>query len=390
MRYSLVLVGVMLLSTPVHEAEATKVLPTLRTKVRSFFVTPSNKPSRLQTLLLTAGMAALTCFSYPCVAVKANDTPLPLVKEEAAISEHHFEVAHTLVRIASTENGEAVLDRILRQWWDRHGGIGKLIRAALAVDDREPLAGMVAKLTQDEIAVGLQAGLLAAVETKQYRLVHTFYWVADRLTIDTVLQQVDEHQHEKIHRLLLAYKQRKLNLWLNEAAKQGNLEEMQLLLEQGANNLHKALQLALHANQTQAVSLLLKHGANPDAGLSFAANVGNRDQAALMLAKGATNHNYALRQAVTTNKVKIVKLLLEHGADPNEGLRKAARFNQPEMVKLLVQLGADELDTALHEAIAAYRPDTGMQTIELLLTLGAKTTQEDKHRLEKLRRLYPP
>ena len=79
--------------------------------------------------------------------------------------------------------------------------------------------------------------------------------------------------------------------------------------------------------------------------------------------------------------------LLKHGADPNVGLRHAIYNSNYAMTKLFLELGADDLDRALSEAINAYKPRVGMRIIDLLLSKGAKAQEEDKSRLEKLRRI---
>ncbi len=134
------------------------------------------------------------------------------------------------------------------------------------------------------------------------------------------------------------------------AARHGDVESARLLLAAGvdvdevAGNGASALVLAVHSGQSDLAAFMLDHGANADA-----------DGA------GYT----ALHAAVLRGDLRVVKALLEHGADPNPRLERgtpgrrasedwmlkaqyqsatpfwlAAHFREPEIMRALVDGGA--------------------------------------------------
>ena len=451
-RVVLFLVGVLLLSVPVVEAGGWQ---TLRAKVRSVW---GAKPARWQQFVAGAGMAALICLSSHCTATASVGVQLSGEKATVAapeVNNSHLRIMRALVHLERKEGGDAILDPILRQWWDKHGGVGKLIRAALVVDDREPLAGLLVKLTEDELAAGIHAGLLAAVKTGQSRIVSHLDWLADLDALNAAMQLAEKQGYAEIREQLVSYRQREINAALTKATEHGDLDEVKNLLTQGARTTSVTWREALRADKLEVVKLLLTNGARADTGLLLAAENGSLKQVKLMLAHGAKNHYYAMQRATMgshnkivehllahgtdpdagmfhaafTNNYQMVKLFLQHGADeldralgavnyyqqlgiqpstlknyvnsllvidlllakgadPNVGLRDAARANNYQMVKLFLQRGADDVDNALLIAINRFEPLTGMAIIDLLISKGAKAQEEDKVRLDKLRRIY--
>jgi hypothetical protein len=105
------------------------------------------------------------------------------------------------------------------------------------------------------------------------------------------------------------------------------------LLEHGAsktinNNNNKALTLSSFNGHTEIVRLLLEHGADPnmentngDTPLLISSNNGHTEISKLLLEHGADpnieNTNTPLNLAAVKGHTEIAKLLLEHGAEPN-------------------------------------------------------------------------
>jgi len=137
------------------------------------------------------------------------------------------------------------------------------------------------------------------------------------------------------------------------AAREGDLESTKLLVAAGANVNDtdawgvSATTLAAHSGFTDLVEFLLQKDANPNAAEA-----------------GFT----ALHNAIMRRDQRMVKALLEHGADPNAPLKTwtptrrssdddhfdpawvgaspfwlASRFPQPNLMRLLIQHGADPL-----------------------------------------------
>lgn len=122
---------------------------------------------------------------------------------------------------------------------------------------------------------------------------------------------------------------------INEAAKSGDLEQVQRLVVEGADVNAKttrnetSLMIASLAGQGEIVNYLLQRGADIDArnssGLSSlhaAAYAGRTDIVSLLVAKGAEVNDAANRFGVTPlhlaaeeNQIETVQELLSHGAD---------------------------------------------------------------------------
>lgn len=85
--------------------------------------------------------------------------------------------------------------------------------------------------------------------------------------------------------------------------------------------------------------LLLEHGANPDIGIKEAAAYSQMDMVELMLGSGA-DPTHALPDAARHGNADMVKLLLAHGADPASGIEEAVRGGRADIVALLRETGA--------------------------------------------------
>ena len=159
-----------------------------------------------------------------------------------------------------------------------------------------------------------------------------------------------------------------------EAVKAGNLDEVQRLLDQGADvdarqgDGATALHWAAHRNNLETASVLLASGA-----MVGAANELGATPLWLAAMNGATH---------------MVELLLETGADPNVTLKMgetplmtAARSGSLRTVELLLAYGADvnaseheRGQTALMWAVAQRHPDVVRLLVKRGADLGARTT----------------
>ena len=128
------------------------------------------------------------------------------------------------------------------------------------------------------------------------------------------------------------------------------------LLERGADPNGPAgeewtnLSIACSRGDAALVKLLLEHGAEPNDNDSLYHSVETRDGACtrLLLDHGATVvGTNALWHALDYDRIEPVRLLLEHGGDPNEASHWPAlhhavtRRRSPEFLRLLVEHGAD-------------------------------------------------
>lgn len=173
---------------------------------------------------------------------------------------------------------------------------------------------------------------------------------------------------------------------LLSASRGGRLEEVQHLLEAGANPDYRdppwgrsPLSQAAEYNETAVVSYLLDKGVNPDMldTKGYADDQDNTDKTPLMW-------------AAMTGAVGPFRVLLEHGADPNKGNRGrrkglrpihwAAENGRTEIIKILLERG---LEPDVHDYFqqtplfwAARRGH--LQAVALLLDHGADPSQASK------------
>jgi ankyrin repeat protein len=183
---------------------------------------------------------------------------------------------------------------------------------------------------------------------------------------------------------------------LSEAAFAGNEVKVRLLLAQGVkvdapSKRGCALDAAIAGNRASAVKLLLAAGADPNtmprrrgAPLSLAIHYGNPEIVRMLLSAGA-KVNYqkareyftALMEAINEDRIDIVRLLLDHGADPNKGADMMLPLQLAKslpMIQLLVAYHANVKaktrfwgDTPLFSQVQWHRS----ASVEYLLTHGA-------------------
>ncbi len=157
---------------------------------------------------------------------------------------------------------------------------------------------------------------------------------------------------------------------LHDAAKAGDVAQIQLLLDQGADinqssGFATPLYYAINGQHVEAAELLIERGADVNARST----------------PGAPLHAAAVKGLTS-----LVTLLLEHGADPNvrwlqlTPLHVAARNGRIEVVRTLLDHGADiNAATSLNEpALHLALEDGHAEVADLLLERGTKAPLVEK------------
>ena len=188
----------------------------------------------------------------------------------------------------------------------------------------------------------------------------------------------------------------------SESLRKGDVATVRTALDQGfpANTsydeqftpLHMILDVSLSPNlpdstRVQIISLLLEHGADPNkknkmqfSPLHFAAVYGPEGAADKLVAAGAnlnaktSSGTTPLAYAVLASRLEVVRLLLDHGADPN--VNQMTALDNKGMTPLhLAARGQPTVDTAGTES---YRPTPGQaEIIKSLLDKGADPSIRD-------------
>ncbi|GIO03543.1 hypothetical protein J5TS2_42110 [Brevibacillus halotolerans] len=166
---------------------------------------------------------------------------------------------------------------------------------------------------------------------------------------------------------------------LNTAIREGNLNEVQRLLDEGASPNIAAdygvgadavdvgnLSLAVNFNEDPVpmVKILLEAGADPledFPAMHDAVEKGNLEVVELLTQYGA-DVDSGLQSAVMFDQVDIVRLLLDHGADPNKGVMLARTTYNANMLKLLEEAGATIESRPRHETHPEdYKTEDGVR-----------------------------
>lgn len=138
-------------------------------------------------------------------------------------------------------------------------------------------------------------------------------------------------------------------------ATNGNIEEVELLLKQGANVSafnDEALQMSAKNGHTAIVIILLEHGANlhacNDYALRWGARNGHREIVDALLERGANVRlcdNEALRWSAERGHMEVVKALVKYGAKTRPYIGKALRWGAErgniEIVQALLKYGIE-------------------------------------------------
>ncbi|MCK4292302.1 MAG: ankyrin repeat domain-containing protein, partial [Planctomycetes bacterium] len=184
------------------------------------------------------------------------------------------------------------------------------------------------------------------------------------------------------------------------AVRQGHTEIVELLITKGADvNVHNTagvtpLDMAEKRGDTQIVEILQKHGAKKGSSSLLGAVIsGDIEQVKLLISQGADidakdeDGRTPLHTAAKAGHLDIVKLLISKGADVNvrsteelTPLHAAARAGHLDMAKLLISEGVDVSSdsqawesTPLHSAAHKGRLDM----VKLLVAKGAKLEKKN-------------
>ncbi|MBN2981562.1 ankyrin repeat domain-containing protein [Cohnella algarum] len=148
---------------------------------------------------------------------------------------------------------------------------------------------------------------------------------------------------------------------LTQAAFQNNSNDVANLLADGADPTQSNAILVAAGNKNMKImELLLKHGANPN-----------------YMRAGKTALNYA----VENDDIEMAKFLLDSGADPNvsteSAIWKAVEKASTKMVKILLDYGADPNRTIVNNKyLLQFAKESGLTEIaDLLKNAGAKESK---------------
>ena len=186
---------------------------------------------------------------------------------------------------------------------------------------------------------------------------------------------------------------------LHFAAFYGDTQVVQLLLKYGANieaslkgDQSTALILAVGQGHISVVQTLLLYKANVNAcdgqgltALMYAVGQGFIEIAEMLVTsganleiKGSTQLLTALHFAIITKNLKLVQLLLAHGADVNAqeihgrtSLEEAFAFKDPEIIKTLILYGAD-VHSLMKDGVTSLHAAVDLELLEVVQMLIAR------------------
>lgn len=184
------------------------------------------------------------------------------------------------------------------------------------------------------------------------------------------------------------------NDWIEKAIDFNNYQIVDLAIRSGGN-VNAAMEYAIRRNNRGIVELCLDRNANPNLAFPFA--VQNNDQrffedllyrfggnandglaaavrgnhiqmAEYALRTGRANPNGHIHFAAENRNERMVRMLVDFGADPNPAMFGAVKANNTELVTFLIEKGADTNNSKL---ISAATENGNFVLVEMLIEMGA-------------------
>ena len=272
-----------------------------------------------------------------------------------------------------------------------------LNRGATGVDDLAgPLPSEAQSYPEPLLIIAASRG---NVEIVRALLDHGAHAVAKEKSGVTALLAVSESLYPPDYESMKAAERR--------AGSQRYRAILRLLLDHGADLRARsrvsasALCDAVAYNQQEAIALLLDRGADPNAPedrtpLQVAIENDNIQVAKILLARGAKANPTGVPPLVLTSNLALLRLLLDHGADPNArydwnvesmqeddetALIRAARQNRLPVVRLLLSRGADINETSNlggKSALMLAARQGSVSAVHYLVDHGAAVNAHDK------------
>ncbi|HJZ95338.1 MAG TPA: ankyrin repeat domain-containing protein [Candidatus Solibacter sp.] len=220
--------------------------------------------------------------------------------------------------------------------------------------------------------------------------------------LDSLLTMAEDREYHELAGELRPLTAERCDTALHEAAAAGDLDAIHRVLNAGANidavrpDGKRPIHCALAAGHTDAVRTLLTHGTEYNFYLAVAlgdsAYVGEALKRDAPLANFEdTSHQRPISAAAWRNDLDMMKMLLDHGADPSlpehgapDGLALwvAVYQNQPEMVKLLLERGANPNTSPESSGSALMHARKNPELEALLLQYGARDEVSPRKSLE--------
>ncbi len=163
------------------------------------------------------------------------------------------------------------------------------------------------------------------------------------------------------------------NLGVLPAAEKDNIKMLDMLIKEGADG-EPLMPIAIEKNNTAMVTTALEGGADgtKPSYIKKASSNGSVKIVKMLLDVGA-DANEGLQAAVGSNKTDIVKMLLDDGADGSSGevLAQSTKHNNPSLSKLLLDAGAPAQD-GINEAVA----NTSDLVLQQLIDAGGDASDQ--------------
>lgn len=173
---------------------------------------------------------------------------------------------------------------------------------------------------------------------------------------------------------------------VNEAASMGDDRQVAALLAKGLppdtfDRLgHTAMYYACFNKQPKIVRLLLDHGADPGLAtkkgrspLGASVERGDAESVEMLLAAGAKQTPVALHEACGRKYPEVVKALLKYGANPNMTARETKYLPEPPDFSIAQMLKVEPDDYPLHTAVK----NNDLESVAALTAAGASTVAKN-------------